>query len=127
MSRLIGPLELESASQSRSAHAFIEPFADRAFGIETEKFARGIVHVSDPAVSVGDDDSFLDGIETGLDQPFFLRETQQIILHLLRPDAAKTLDEFLEKTGLHCQTLRESERARNRLGIAIIFLEPCHT
>ena len=33
--------------------------------------------------------------------PFLLRQAQQIILDLLRPDPAETSDQFFEKAGFH--------------------------
>ena len=60
-----------------------------------------IVHVGDPAVRIGHDDSFLDRVEDRLDEPLLLRELEQIILDVLRPDPPESFDEFVEKTGLH--------------------------
>ena len=80
---------------------FLEPLADRVFAIKTEDFAGGVVQVSHAALGIGDDDSFLDGIENGLEKSFFLRETKEIILHLLRPDPAETADQFFQETWFH--------------------------
>src|SRR5205823_7794754 len=64
-------------------------------------FASCIVQIRNPAFRVGDNDAFLDGIENCLEETFLLRQAQKIILHLLRPDAPESLDEFLQKTGFH--------------------------
>ena len=65
-----------------------------------------IVEVSDPGFRVGDDDAFLDGIEHGFQETFLLRQAQKIILHVFRPDAAETLDQFFKKARFHKLTLR---------------------
>ena len=71
------------------------------FAVESEDFAGGVIQVGDAAVGIGDDDSFLDGIEDRLEKTFLLREAKQIILHLLRADAAEAADQFFEKAGFH--------------------------
>ena len=89
MSRLSAPLRFVRALPIESAHAFVQPFADRCFRLQTENFAGRIVHISDSAARIGDDDAFLDGVEDGLDKALFLRKAKEIVLDLLRPDAAK--------------------------------------
>ena len=47
----------------QTADAIGQPLADGCFRIQTENFARGIVHIRDAPAGIGDDDSFLNGIE----------------------------------------------------------------
>ena len=85
----------------KAAHAFVEPFADCILAFQSKQFAGRIVQISDAPVRIGHDDPFLDGVEDGLEETFLLREPQEIILHLLRPDAAESLDQFLKEPGFH--------------------------
>ena len=85
----------------KSAHALSEALADRVFRFETKQFAGGVIHIRDAAFRIGDDDSFLNRVEDGLDQPLLLREPEEVILDLLRPHAPKTLDQFIEKARFH--------------------------
>ena len=66
------------------AHAFVEAFADGLFRFEPKQLAGSVVHVGDAALRVGHNDAFLDRVEDRLDQSLFLRELEEIILHLLR-------------------------------------------
>src|SRR5437867_3147502 len=75
-----------------TAHALVEAFADRIAGINSKQIAGRIVEISDPAFRIGNDDSFLNGVEDGLEKTFLLRQSQEIILHLFRPDPAEALD-----------------------------------
>ena len=79
----------------QAAHPLIEAFADRIVRLKPEYFTSRVVEVGDAPFRIGDDNSFLDGIEHSLQKSFLLRETDQIILHFLRPDSAKVLDQFL--------------------------------
>jgi len=54
--------------------------------------AGGVVKISDSPFRIGNDDSFLDGIENRFEKTFLLREAQKIILHFLRPDLAEAAD-----------------------------------
>jgi len=69
--------------------------------LETEQLAGGHVDISDAPLRVRDDDAFLDRIEDRLDEPFLLREPQQIMLHVFRPNLAEATDQLVEKAGLH--------------------------
>ncbi len=84
-----------------AAHLFVERFADRVFAVEPEDFAGRVIQIGDPAFRIGHDDPFLDRVENRLEKAFFLREAEQIILHVLRPDPAEAADQLLEKTGFH--------------------------
>ena len=94
-----------------TAHAFVEPFPNRLVRLEAEELAGRVIHVSDPAIRVRDDDPFLDRVEDGLDEPFFLGELEQVILNVLRPDPAEAFDQLIEKTGLHRVQSNRSRRA----------------
>src|SRR3982074_1743289 len=72
------------------ANALVQTFAERILRFQSEQLAGGIVEVSDSALRIGDDDSFLDRVEKGFEKTFLLRQTQKIILHFLRPDLAET-------------------------------------
>ena len=100
MSRLRAPA-ISKASPNPGRGPFIQPLADGCFRIQTEKFAGGIVHISDAPIGIGDDDSFLDGVEDRLEKTFLLREAEEIVLDLLRVDAPQASDQFFEKTGFH--------------------------
>ena len=101
MSRLSAEFDCESAFQSRPRTCSSSRFADRVVAIETKDFAGGVVQIGDSAAGIGDDDSFLDGIENRLEKTLLLREAKEIILHLLRPDPAETADQFFEEAWFH--------------------------
>ena len=83
------------------AHAFVEALADGLFRFEPEELARSVIHVGDATLRVGHNDAFLDRIEDRLDQSLLLRQLEEIILDVLRPDAAKALDQFIQEAGFH--------------------------
>src|SRR5436305_15341802 len=64
----------------QTTHPLIELFADRVFGVQPEKFTGAIIHISDFAAGIGDNNPFLDRVEDRLEKSFFLRQSQQIIL-----------------------------------------------
>ena len=101
MSRLSAASDCESACQSSPRTRSSSGLPIELLAIEPEEFAGGIVQISDPAVGVGDDDPFLDGIKNRLQETFFLGEAKEIILHVLRPDPAEAFDQFFEETGFH--------------------------
>src|SRR6478736_730894 len=71
------------------AHLFLERFAHRVLSIQSEKFAGPVIQIGDAAVRIGDDDSFLNGVEDRLEKTFLLREAEEIVLHLLWPNPAE--------------------------------------
>ena len=101
MSRLSAPADLRERVPIQAANAFVQPFADGCFRIQAKDFAGGVIQISDSPAGIGDDDSFLDGVENGLEKTFLLREAKEIILHLLRTDPPEPADQFFEKTGFH--------------------------
>ena len=101
-------------------HLFVERFADRVFAVEPEDFAGGVIQIGDAAFRIGHDDPFLDGVENRLEKTFFLREAEQIILHLLRPDAAEAADEFFQETGFH-RSIVDARSVRHRERIETAF------
>src|SRR5438874_5086780 len=76
----------------QTTHPLVELLADRVLGVQSEKFTGALVHVSDFAAGIGHNDPFLDGVEDGFEESFFLRQSQQIILNIFRPDFAKAAD-----------------------------------
>ncbi len=40
-------------------------------------------------------------LKDGFEKTFLLRQPQKIILHLLRPDVAESLNQFVKETGFH--------------------------
>ena len=84
-----------------TADTFVEPFADHIVSFQSKQSAGCLVKVRDPALGIGHNDAFLDGIENRLKETFFLGQAQKIILHLFRPDAPEPLDEFFKKTSFH--------------------------
>src|SRR5438552_6785775 len=95
------PAALRQRFPIETAHALVEAFADRIAGINSKQIAGRIVEISDPAFRIGNDDSFLNGVEDGLEKTFLLRQSQEIILHLFRPNPAESLDYFFKKTRFH--------------------------
>ena len=87
-----GAFRLRERFPIESPHAFVESLADRLFRFKPKQFTGGVVHISDAALRVGHNNAFLDRVENRLDQSLFLCELEEIILHLLRTDAAETLD-----------------------------------
>ena len=83
---------VDSQALINAATLQIELLADRVLGVQSEKFTGALVHVSDFAAGIGHNDPFLDGVEDGFEESFFLRQSQQIILNIFRPDFAKAAD-----------------------------------
>ena len=108
MSRLSAASDCESAFQSRPRTCSLERFANRVFAVEPEDFAGCVIQIGDPPFRIGHDDPFLDRIENRLEKTFLLREAEQIVLHLLRTDAAEAADQFFEETGFHRSILDAS-------------------
>ena len=100
MSRVIGPAT--ETPLSNRARARVHPGVCRWNPVfETEKFAGSFVQVGDPAFRIGDDDSFLDRVENGLEKTFFLGEAQKIILHFTRIDLPEATDQFFNESRFH--------------------------
>src|SRR5438067_1319050 len=85
----------------QTTYPLVELLADRILGVQSEKLTGAVVHVSDFAAGIGDNDSFLDRIEDGFEKSFFLRQSQQIILNIFRLNLAEPTDQFFEKAGFH--------------------------
>ena len=71
--------------------------------LQAEKFAGGVVQISDSAFRVGHDDSFLDRIENRLEKTFLLGQLQKIILNVLRPDLPRRPISFSTKPAFILQ------------------------
>src|ERR1700736_119081 len=74
------------------ANALVQAFSERILCLQSEQLTGGIVEISDSALRIGDDDSFLDRVDDGFEKTFLLRQAQKIILHFLRPDLTETAD-----------------------------------
>src|SRR3981081_3399236 len=83
------------------ANALVQTFAERILRFQSEQLAGGIVEISDSALRIGDDDSFLDRVENGFEKTFLLRQAQKIILHIFRPNLAEATDQLLDKACFH--------------------------
>ena len=81
----------------QAANTLVQASSERIFRFQPEQLAGRVVQISDSTIRIGDDDSFLDGIENRLEKTFLLRQAQKIILHVLRPDFAEATDELLDK------------------------------
>src|SRR5437660_10754796 len=85
----------------QAAHSFVQPFADRILAFQSKQFAGCLIYVGDAPVRIGDDDTFLDGVENDFEKSFFLCETDQVILHLLGTDPPEALDQLFKKMRFH--------------------------
>src|SRR6266496_5001293 len=114
----------------KTVNAFVEPLAD-CFACLQPKYSTGcIVEVSDPGFRIRYDDAFLDGIEHGFQETFLLRQAQKIVLHVFRPDAAETLDQFFKKARFHKLALRLNPRiveALQRINCAALAVQRLNT
>src|SRR6266404_6699741 len=89
----------------QASNSFVQPLADRVLAFEAKQFAGRLIQVGDAAVRIGDDDAFLNGVENGFEKSFFLRETDQVILHVLGANPPEAPDQFFKKTRFHFVTL----------------------
>ncbi len=105
-----GGVRLREGLPIEPADLFLERFADRLVAVEAEDVAGRVVEIGNAPLGVGHDDPFLDGIENRLEETFLLGEAEQIILHLLRSDAAEALNQFFEESRFHRCSVRDPQR-----------------
>ena len=63
--------------------------------------------VRGPALSPGDHvispafDAFVERVENGLEEAFFIRKPEDVIAHFFRAHAPDAFEQFVEKAGVH--------------------------
>ena len=63
---------LGQRSPIKPANAFVEPFSDDVYRLQSKPFAGRIVQISDPPIWIGHNDAFMDRIEDGFQKTFLL-------------------------------------------------------
>ena len=87
---------------AQAADVFGERSSEGGGGIESEEHAGGIVHVDDRSGGVGDDDTFADGVEDGLEEALVTGQFDKEGFDFLRLDAAEAGEDFVEEGAFHC-------------------------
>ena len=84
-----------------AANKFGEGLSDGGFVVGGEEFTGGAIEVTDPALQIGDDHAFVDGVEDGFEEAFFIGEAEEAALDFFGPDAGDAVEEFIEEAGVH--------------------------
>ena len=84
-----------------TSHHLGQGLPEACIGFNTEKTTRSPVEVKNAALGVGDNDTFKNRVENGLEKSLLAGDFNEVILHLARLNERKAVDEFVEESAFH--------------------------
>ena len=84
-----------------AADKFGDGLSDGGIVFGGKELASGTIGVIDLALEIGDDHAFVDGVEDGFEEAFFIGEPEEATLDFFGADAGDAFEDFIEEAGVH--------------------------